>query len=282
LTDVPPNKVTTSVPATTFRVNPDQLVRRLLLVAAVVCGLLLAADYWLNYREVMSVGAMRRLFNATREDSLAGFVGIAQAVLMAATAWGVWILARRVSSSGEPSRRVVGGWLVLALLFTYLAIDDGAMVHERLGTAAEAMAGEETALSGLLAMFPSYTWQVVVGPLLGALGLFMVLFLWHQVPDYRSFLLVAMALVVVAVGLDFIEGLEDEHAWNLYAITAERYPLDDYTRKVFGATGLQTLQHFSRSIEEVLEIFANTLLWAVLLIGLSHQAAEVRLVVPEE
>ncbi len=50
------------------------------------------------------------------------------------------------------------------------------MIHERLGTAVETL-GED---SRLLEAFPSFAWQILFVPLFGALGLFMLWFLWRE------------------------------------------------------------------------------------------------------
>ncbi len=271
-------------PGAAEEIQPDDLdarvavhacvdVRKATLVLLCACVgfevALVVADYWINYLEVIDVSAIQRLFNNSREDSLASFFGVTQGVLLALTFWAVWFVSRR---RGE-APRVAAGWLVLAAFFSWMAIDDGAMLHERIGTAAEVMIEPGRVLEG----FPSYVWQAVFVPVFGALGLFCMLFLWTQLRGAgRVLMLVAMACLPLAVGLDFIEGLEDDHAWNLFGWAAEYYHLDDYTREASYPGGLETLRHFSRSIEETLEMFSATLLWFVLLRQLGAQMHELR------
>ncbi|HJO37781.1 MAG TPA: hypothetical protein QF650_04180 [Vicinamibacterales bacterium] len=106
---------------------------------------------------------------------------------------------------------------VLALWFSYMTVDDGAQLHERIGTTVSIL--QEDAGSSALDLFPSYTWQLVFLPLFGGLGLFMAAFLWRELQDRpaRLAVIAAIGCLVVAVGLDFFEGLEEDHAWNLYA-----------------------------------------------------------------
>ena len=123
-----------------------------------------------------------------------------QTLLVAGVVWLIYLHERR----GHPPRWVRRGWLVVALLFTYLAIDDGAAIHERVGTAVDDWDG-----GALAALFPSYTWQPVFLPIFGSLALVMLTVVWHEL-RWTLFVLFAagMAMYVLAVGLDFAEGLE--------------------------------------------------------------------------
>ena len=169
-------------------------------------------------------------------------------------------------------------WLALALFFTYMAIDDGAELHERLGTTVDALKEDSSAL---LDSFPSYTWQVLFLPFFGAFGLFMLVFLWKEI-DTRSSRLVlvsAIGCLALAVVLDFFEGLEPDHALNVHTYIADNTNLDARTRARFDRSGYATLQHFSRSTEETLEMLANSLLWFLFLRNLprvSHGGLRVR------
>ena len=64
-----------------------------------VCCLLIEVgfvllDYHVNYGRLTEVGAMRRLTNIAREDSLASWFGTTQTLLVALTAWVVlWLVA---------------------------------------------------------------------------------------------------------------------------------------------------------------------------------------------
>jgi hypothetical protein len=68
-----------------------------------------------------------------------------------------------------------------------------------------------------------------------------------------------------AVGLDFIEGLERDHALNLYDRIADAYDFAAFTRERFKTSEFETLRHFSKAIEETLEMFAMTLFWVTFL-----------------
>lgn len=268
-----------------MRLDPRSLRRRVLAACIASEALLVVADYSINYREVATSGAIRRLFNITREDSLASFFGTTQTILLALTLWAVFALVGRADLQQRATRWSGIGWLVLAAAFTYIAIDDGAMVHERLGTAFEQMADDSgsTGISGtLLGLSPSYPWQVLFLPAFGALGVFVVVFLWNVLDRHRDRWLVvaAVACLVAAVALDFIEGLDPDHTLNVYGRIAASYDLDTYTEEVFGASGFETLVHFSKSVEETLEMLAITLLWVVALGYLLREVQAVRILPP--
>ena len=214
-------------------------------------------DYHVNYGRLTEVGAIRRLTNIAREDGLASWFGTTQTLLVALTAWGVLILAGAAHTLAW--RRA--GWLFVSILFTYMAVDDGAQLHERFGTLSSAL---QTGDSGsVLDLFPSYSWQVLFVPLFGLFGLILTVFLWHELHDRAALVLVlsALACFAVAVGLDFIEGLDEDHPWNLYSWMVGHVDLADFTTTRFRQTPYDTLEHFSRSIEEFLEMVANTFLW---------------------
>lgn len=265
-----------------FRLDSRRVIRTILLVCIGLEIAFVLADYWINYREMADIGAIRRMFNITREDGLASFFGVTQTIFVALTLWTTWLVVRRQGSSTgrQPTagdRWRAAGWFVLAGFFTYMAVDDGAMIHERLGTAVKTL-GEDIRL---VEAFPSFGWQLLFVPLLGGLGLFMLCFMWRELGARRSrwLVLAASACMAFAVGLDFIEGLDAQHPWNIYAQAAERYSLDEYTHRVFDTGGLSALRHFSRSLEETLEMFAMTLLWVVFLGHLARQARHVGVLV---
>jgi hypothetical protein len=145
-----------------------------------------------------------------------------------------------------------------------MAIDDGTELHERLGTAVDDWTEDSSAfLSG----FPSYTWQVLLAPVFGAFGLFMLVFLWRELGtrSARLVLLSAIGCLALAVVLDFFEGLEEDHALNVHTFVVENTEIDAWSERRFDRSGYDTLRHFSRSAEETLEMLAISLLWFLFL-----------------
>jgi len=241
------------------------VARRVLVICVVAELAFFLLDYHVNFGGAIEIGAIRRLFNTAREDGLASWFGTTQTLLAALTLWLTYVMVRPQSES----RWRKAGWLALALFFTYMAIDDGAELHERLGTTVDALREDSSAL---IASFPSYTWQILFGPVFAAFGLFMLAFLWKELAtrSSRLVLVAAIGCLGLAVVLDFFEGLEPDHALNLHTYIVDHTHFDARAQARFARSGYDTLQHFSRSAEETLEMLANSLLWFVFLRNLGR------------
>ena len=216
--------------------------------------------------------------NIAREDGLASWFGTTQTLFVALTAWSLLLLVRARQCPGW--RRA--GWFVVASMFTYMAVDDGAQLHERFGTLSSVW-GDQAGFP-VLASFPSFAWQAVFVPVFGLFGLLLALFLWKELRSLAAFALVlsALACLGVAVGLDFIEGLDEDHPWNLYTWIVGRVDLVDFAAVRFRQTPYDALEHFSRSLEEFLEMLANTFLWVTFLGHVPSVTPEVRLALRAE
>ncbi len=284
--DEPKKKGTEAAPADeaiVLRLKPGRTIGRIFIVCVLIELALLVLDYHVNYRRWTDLSQIRHLFNNTREDGLASFLAVTQTVLIALTLWGIFICVRARRGLACWSTM---GWLIMAVFFTYMAADDGAAVHERIGSAfkdiqeAAAEGQEATTLGGrMLEFFPSYPWQVVFLPVFGAMGLFILVFLWRELGDRlgRGLLVVALSCLALAIGLDFVEGLESDHPLNLYTVIANTFDLDNFTQQRFDRPPYTALRHFSKSIEEVTEMFAMTLLWVAFLRYLTTLGLELRL-----
>jgi hypothetical protein len=202
----------------------------------------------------------------TREDGMPSFFGVTLATFFAVTLWFVWAVERR---RGQARWRPLG-WLVIAIWFTYMAIDDGSRLHERVGTAIHEVADrgkdEDFGGAGLLG-FPSYSWQVIYVPSLAVLALFTIFYLRRALGSRKAwmFVLLAMAMNVVAVGMDFVEGLDEEHPLNLWAKIAQTWDIEAFTEQEFDETGFDTITHFGKTTEEFIEMMADLILWLVCL-----------------
>lgn len=245
------------------------LIRNLLIFCVSVELLFFVLDFQINYARATEVGALRRLFNTAREDSLPSWFGIMQTAMVALTIWAIYLLVK-----GRVRRWRRAGWMALALFFTYLAFDDGAHIHERLGTAYDETAATASSLGAWsLAVFPSYRWQIVFMPIFTAMGAFMLVFLLREMRGGRKLLvLAALACLSLAVGLDFFEGLAEDHPWNPYSAVAARSHLEYWTWTTFERSPYDTLLHFSKSFEECIEMLGMTLFWAAFLGHLTELA----------
>ncbi len=261
----------------TAHLNVERVAPRLLWVCLATEAVLFLLDYFINYSEWTHVGAIRRMFNTTREDGLASWFGVTQTLLAGLTLSGIWFCAK----ASRRDKWVIRGWAILSVFFLYMAVDDGAQIHERVGTAVKAMGGGS---SSEASFFPSYTWQLVFVPAFGLVGLFMLWFLWQQIRDRtgRTILLIAIAFQVGAVGLDFQEGLAPDHPLNVYTAIAERFDYASFADEHFGENEFDTVLHFSQSFEETIEMAAISLLWSLFVRQLRDEPGAVRLRFLEE
>ncbi|MHB0915871.1 MAG: hypothetical protein ACYC5A_08360 [Thermoleophilia bacterium] len=232
--------------------------RNLLLVLVAFEIFLVIFDATINYQGWIAVSGIRRLANIAREDGLGTWFMVVQTLFTGLTAFLVYLVAR----ADEAMRRDRGGWLFLAGFFSFMAIDDAAQVHERLGSAFRHYAETGSGMPGrVLEFFPSYPWQLILVPFFAAAGVFMLVFLWSRL-RYRSGrlkLVLALAFFVTALALDFLEGLEPGSRLNIY------FRIIDNT-----SLGEDFVLHFAKVIEEFLEMLAMTLLFSMFFIHLSR------------
>ena len=240
-------------PAITVRAG--RVIRNVVIFCFSAELLFVLLDATINHGHWTDYGMLRRLCNITREDSLPSWFGTTQTLLVALTLWAIYMVARRDGTR----KAVTRGWLLLACFFTYMAADDGAEIHERMGSAFKKAYSPE--------FFPSYSWQILFLPFFGAMGIFMLYFLWRELKPRaaRTVLIVALALLSVGVMLDFVEGLDEDHRWNAYTWLAEHVEMSEFTYAQFDQRPYDSLRHFSKSAEEFLEMLATTLLWALFL-----------------
>lgn len=246
----------------TLLINADlgRCARFVLLFGMVSAVLFVYLDYYVHYGRVVGISALGDLCNMTREDSLASWFQVTQTLCTACTLWMIYGSCTDDKRWRSPRR----GWCVLACFFSFMAVDDGVLLHERIGTAVQALMVQA---GRCVDCFPSYWWQLALLPLFAALGLFTFCFLWREPGNRYSRMLVSMALCLfaLAVGLDFLEGLDAGHRWNLYAMFADNDAVRTFTLRRFARPAFDTLVHFSKSIEECLELMGMSMFFALFL-----------------
>jgi hypothetical protein len=219
--------------------SATRLVRRVFLAALACEAVLLLLDLLVGRRGALGYPPLDQLFDLTRESSLGNFFSSLQALAVALV---LYLIRRRVALEGPAARWRRRGWTLLAFLFLYLGVDDGVMLHERIGSFATHLGG--AGFHGAEAAFGSYSWQLVLGPPLAAAGLFMLLFLSRELERRERLLFfMGIACYVVALGLDHIEGR-----------TGALVPLVPFLRM-----NIDTVQHLVQLVEELLEMLGTTL-----------------------
>ncbi|MBT8099025.1 MAG: hypothetical protein KJO82_04715 [Gammaproteobacteria bacterium] len=240
---------------TVIELRATRVITILLIVLISAEVFFVLADHFINVERLTDKGPIRRFFNITREDGIASWFAVIQTWMIGLTAGLVYAAVK--SQGGAGWRRT--GWLILTIFFLYLAMDDGAEFHERIGSSVKAiiLGDQPKGASRAIGIFPSYTWQLVFLPIFGAIGLYILWFLNRELDRGRDKLLVvaAIGLLVLAVVADFFEGLDnDQHPLNLYA----------WLKSSQGWSSGAIL-HYSKSAEEFMEMLSMTTFWFLFL-----------------
>lgn len=232
-------------------------VRKTFWALVVFLAFITFLDYGINFASWTDDEALQDMFNVAREGSLGNWYSSTIQAAVGAALWVIYVRAKSSPVTAKGSR----GWAVLSLFFFYLSIDDGIRFHEEMagfiqdwwvGTTEQGKLPPESLgpIGRLLEANPSYPWLIVFAPFIGALGLYMVWFLWRNL-DRRSVkrVVIAVFCLALAEAQDFVEGIEGS-----YDAITKRFDLDDYTAP-----------HYGKVFEETLESLAMTILFCVFL-----------------
>jgi hypothetical protein len=243
-----------------------RLIFGLLLILVGTEILFVIGDVIFNVNALFDLSPIRRFFNIAREDSVVGWFAVTQTWMVGLTAAFLYIVVR--ADDGMRWRRI--GWMVIAIFLLYMAMDDGALLHERVGSSVRRIIQGENAGDGSrqIGFFPSYTWQLVFLPMFAAFGIFLLWFLNKELKFVRDKLMivVAIGLLVLAVIADFFEGIDTEHPLYLYGWLSTNWGLS-----------LGDVRHYSKSLEEFMEMLAMSILWVVFLRHLVMIAPEIQI-----
>lgn len=225
-------------PGGRLQIDAAQTARRILFAVLWIQVAVMAGNLIFNFFDVAGHISIRRIFNVAREESLPTWFASLQAGLAAFTAWALWKLED------------VRGWMFVALFFLYVSIDDAAEVHERVATALS----DTFPTLPFLAEYPSFSWHLLVAPVLGAGLVAVAVYQWRRIPTRRTLVLLGAGLAAFAVSqsLDVLEGID-----GLFEGWADDLGVADYT-----------VSHGFRATEEWLEMLGTTALWAPMLLRL--------------
>ncbi len=251
-----------------FSLRTDVIVRRIFWCFLGFELLIVFLDVFVNHYEWSSVGSIRRMVNITREDSLSNWFSSLQAIIVGFVLWLIAFAVRKQMQDNHYKRKFYC-WAGIGSFFIYMGIDDAIKFHERVGTAFRVLLfeSEERSGTGILDSaynaFPSYTWQMVFGPFFMAMGIFILWFLWKELSSKKLWywFLAGISLYAIAVGLDFVEGIDSE-LYEEMGI-AGFFSTDDYR-----------IRHMSKTLEEFLEMFGTTIFLTVLLKNLFRLSRE--------
>jgi hypothetical protein len=259
-------KLTPATPVATphrtvdLEIDSTAVIKKIFYVALAIEIALVFFDATINVGKWLPFTPIQRLMNMAREDALSAWLSSAQTLVVGFVLLGIYFVSRARQERASVSR----GWALLSGFFIYLAVDDGSGLHERIGSSAKQLK-EMLDPGGAASFYPSYPWQLILGPFLFAIGLFMLRFILKEFKDHRHRLIfiAALSCYVLAVGQDFIEGINEGQLYLTWANSL--------------GTELQTIRHFGKVFEEFLEIFGTTLFLVAFLAHFFGMAREMKL-----
>ncbi len=251
-----------------FSVRTDVIIRRVFWCFLGIELLIVFLDVFVNHYEWSSIGAIRRMVNITREDSLSNWFSSLQTIMVGSILWLIAFAVRNQMQDNYYKRKFYC-WAGIGSFFIYMGIDDAIKFHERMGTTFKTLLSRSTESSGpgildsIHNAFPSYTWQMIFGPFFMATGIFILWFLWKELVSRKLWywFLAAISLFAIAVGLDFVEGFDSEFYEDIGI--AGFFSTEDYR-----------IRHMSKTLEEFLEMFGTTIFLVVFLRNLFRLSQE--------
>ncbi|MBV1876640.1 MAG: hypothetical protein KUG79_03250 [Pseudomonadales bacterium] len=228
----------------------NRITAVLLSASIAIALIILCLDIFFTHQHWLSI-AFRRIFIVTYEDSIGSWYSI---VIALAVATVLWLTIYRLKQDFTTTDTTLRVYTALAVLMTYATVDDGAKIHERVGSAASEFWTNNTTgaasgfLSELITAFPGYPWQVVYAPIIIIGGLLVLFLVFFDGSDRLSRLLLTLALgmFVCAVGIDFLEG-------------APNYTDIDWMNVINKDTPFR--RHYAKALEETLEMMGMACLW---------------------
>jgi len=234
-----------------LKINKKLLLRGLITFWGIIILFLGLADVFLNHYEWADSYALQSLVDIAADDGLPNWFSSIQLLAIAIVLWMILFVLLYSKPNLIKKKTEKIGWGISALFFTYLAVDDGSMLHESVGTAfrnsIEARHEHSpSVISNLFDVFPSYGWQFVFVPIFGLIAIFMLFFLFKNLKTKNQMILIVLGFscFVASVFIDFFEELDVSVYDGIIS---------------FFNTDLDTVEHFSRLIEELFEMVGNTL-----------------------
>ena len=149
---------------TVIRVEQERLLNWVVAILLAIAIAIVLLDAVVAEFELVSIGAVQRLFNITREDGLANFFSTFQMLTVGFVALLITLVVK--SQKRGQSSNVVVGWAVVTGLLLLWGVDDGTKLHERVGAVFKELATDSsgephTGLVGsIYDAFSSYSWQL--------------------------------------------------------------------------------------------------------------------------
>jgi len=183
-------------------ISVGRVARKVLLGCLLVEAGVLILDVAQHVAELWYFEHIKDLSNVVLENSFGTWLSVVLNFSVGGVALAVALGYRKL---GQRPWKVLA-WGGIALFFLYISLDDHLVLHERLSGGIGRVIS--TLGPGESFRFITYEWIYLFVPFFGLFGLFMLGFLFRELPEtrHRAVLLLALILWVLAVGLDAWEG----------------------------------------------------------------------------
>jgi hypothetical protein len=199
------------------------------------------------------VDSVRLVCDMARNHSIFRFFAGVQIFFVGITIFLIFFMVR-----GTDKKRTIL-WFIQGAFFVYMGIDDSINLHQTIGDTLSALASDSTNhpfLAKIVHAYPSYYWQIALGPFFFVMGIFTLSFLFKELKgtQLRRYVFIALLCYVNAVFLDFLHGTGDPIV-----------ELEKILRLDTEAT-----RHFIRIFKRYIEMLGTTLFWYVFLSYLAN------------
>ena len=190
----------------------DLNIGRFILAIIIFCLLAEAIIFFLdilyNLGQSWYFEKFQRVCNVDAEKSFGTWFSVVQNFIVAITALTLSMHYKFISDR----KGKFFGWLLMALFFAYISLDDHLMLHENMGSTLPVFCKW---LLGKTITLPTYGWHFLFGPIFGAFGVFFLIFLYRQMnhKKQRLILIAGLSLWVGAVILDAWDGTNRPYDW---------------------------------------------------------------------
>jgi 4-amino-4-deoxy-L-arabinose transferase-like glycosyltransferase len=221
-------------------INANSFPRQLSWYLWLVCCGLVVCDSVLTFHDVTGYYVFHRVFDMTREESIPNWYASILLFCIGLTS----LLIYTVQRAQGVLRSDASPWLFFSGFFVFLSMDDGAKIHERLGSFFRELTEEGEGVfwifQDVLESASTYSWQIFVLPIFLFVGFFMLFWGYQHVRNMEThrWIVVGGACITIAIGADYFEGLVDNEV-----ISLEGRALSE-----------DTIAHYQRVIEEFLEM----------------------------
>lgn len=189
--------------------NMGHLILCVFIFCLVAEAIIIVLDILMNLAELWYLEEFKQLSNVAMEKSFGTWFSVVQNFMVAITALMISFHHRFISAQ----KSTFLGWLLVALFFAYISLDDHLVLHERIsGTLGPLFFNW---LFGKMITPPTYEWIFLMLPFFGAFGVFFLIFLYRQleVKKYRLILISGLSLWSLAVLLDAWDGMSHAYDW---------------------------------------------------------------------